>query len=172
VSYSLDDITPPRPTQNVGGSLIAWIVCGHVPWVVGLAWLGSASEYRVALVGAFAHIVGIFFALLAWDERRRSKAPAVVAAFVSTTLLGVGSVLCAGALVAFVWGAFTFPPADPNAMDDMSPIFIGALIIGAAVAAVVAVPTIGGFAAAISLARDLRDAKRVRTPRIETRVLP
>lgn len=69
-----------------------------MPWVIGLTWLGLAGAPRAVLFGALVHLVGIFFALL-----------------------GLGSGLCAVALVMSVVGIFALPAADNNAMDDRGP---------------------------------------------------
>lgn len=158
MSYSLDDVLPARRPLAVEGNLFPWIISGHVPWILGLTWSWLAWDHRSLLIGAFAHIVGLLFAILAWLQRHRSAWGAKVVAWISTTLLGLGSLVLAVAVVLAVVSALTFTGADPDANDDMSLLIFAGPVIGAIVAAVVAVPTIGGFAAAISLARDLRRA--------------
>ncbi len=70
MSYSLDDVLPPREAQYIDGSPAAWMIAGHATWVFVLAWMGFAQGAPVVLVGAIAQLAGLTLVAAAVNHAR------------------------------------------------------------------------------------------------------
>jgi hypothetical protein len=151
VSYSLDDVVLPREARSVKGGRVLWIAAGHATWVIVFAALGStAGVSRLLPAGAVAQLAGLVLVVVAWVRRLRSEGVARAVAWVSTILLG-SAVACVGfAMVVTISASFGH---YDEAIAKLVAVFVPALF---ALEVLVAVPTIGGFVAAIGVARDLR----------------
>ena len=162
MSYSLNDVLPPRTAQYIDGSPVAWMISGHAIWAVLLSWFawGSSGFPSLALALALAlvlgHIVALVLVVVAWTSRAKSVRAARTVAGVSTLLLATSV-----ALLAVLWAIGVIALTDDYIvmMAWASPVlgveFLGLVIVPLVV---LSVATVGAFLASVSHARSLRGA--------------
>jgi hypothetical protein len=162
VSYSLDDVLPPRKAQHIDGGPVAWMMFGHAIWAVLLSWLAWGSSGFPLLVLALAlalvlgHVVALVLVVVAWTSRARSVRASRTVAKVSTFLLATSV-----ALLAVLWAIGVIVLTDDYIMMMAwaSPV-LGVEFLGLVIVPLVllSVATVGAFLAAVSHARSLRGA--------------
>jgi hypothetical protein len=151
VSYSLDDVLPPRKAQYIDGNPVAWMTVGHSLWVVGSALAGcvGAGGWWFALAGV--HLLALIVIAGAWASRVSSLVAARAVAWVSTPLLGSAAALLIIAFVGSVWSLVTYE--DPEFEASFAPIFAGLSLVAILI---LSVPVVGAFLASVSHAHRVR----------------